>query len=162
MVMNSNRWPLMIDPQGQASKWIKNMEKPNNLKVCKLTDADYIRTLENCIQVPSYVDFHYQNVYMLMFHYIIFLSSLQFGNPVLIENVPEQLDPILEPLLLRHTFKQNGMEYVKLGENTIQYSHDFKLYISTRLRNPHYMPEVSVKVELISNSNFIYLRIYIL
>nr|XP_039250666.1 dynein heavy chain 3, axonemal-like [Styela clava] len=123
IVMNANRWPLMIDPQGQASKWIKNMEKPNNLKVCKLTDDDYARTLENCIQ---------------------------FGNPILIENVHEQLDPLLEPLLLHQTFKQNGMEYVKLGEATIQYSHDFKLYISTRLRNPHYMPEVSVKVTLLN------------
>ena len=30
---NSRRWPLMIDPQGQANKWIKNMEKPKNLHV---------------------------------------------------------------------------------------------------------------------------------
>ena len=40
----------MIDPQGQANKWVKNMEKKQNLHVVKLTDADYIRTLENCIQ----------------------------------------------------------------------------------------------------------------
>jgi dynein heavy chain len=39
----------MIDPQGQANKWIKNMEKPNNLAVIKLSDADYVRSLENCI-----------------------------------------------------------------------------------------------------------------
>ena len=40
----------MIDPQGQANKWIKNMEKANNLHVVKLSDADFVRTLENCIQ----------------------------------------------------------------------------------------------------------------
>ena len=39
----------MIDPQGQANKWIKNMEKPNNLSVIKLSDSDYVRSLENCI-----------------------------------------------------------------------------------------------------------------
>ena len=47
---NARRWPLMIDPQGQANKWIKNMEKANNLHVVKLSDADFVRTLENCIQ----------------------------------------------------------------------------------------------------------------
>ena len=69
----------MIDPQGQANKWVKNSEKDNNLSVIKLTDADYMRTLENCIQ---------------------------FGTPLLLENVEEDLDPSLEPLLLKQTFKQ--------------------------------------------------------
>lgn len=27
IVTTSNRWPLMVDPQGQAIKWVKNMEK---------------------------------------------------------------------------------------------------------------------------------------
>ena len=40
----------MIDPQGQANKWVKNMEKANNLHVIKLSDSDFVRTLENCIQ----------------------------------------------------------------------------------------------------------------
>ena len=40
----------MIDPQGQANKWVKNMEKANNLHVVKSTDTDFVRTLENCIQ----------------------------------------------------------------------------------------------------------------
>lgn len=71
--------PLMIDPQGQANKWIKNSEKENQLSVIKLSDSDYMRTLENCIQ---------------------------FGTPLLLENVGEELDPSLEPLLLRQTFKQ--------------------------------------------------------
>ena len=43
----------MIDPQGQANKWIKNMEKENKLSVIKLSDSNYIRTLENSITVGA-------------------------------------------------------------------------------------------------------------
>lgn len=123
VVDNARRWPLMIDPQGQANKWVKNMEKENKLSVIKLSDTNYIRTLEN---------------------------SITFGTPVLLENVGEELDPILEPLLLKQTFKQGGVEYLKLGENSIEYSRDFRFYITTRLRNPHYLPEISVKVTLVN------------
>eukprot|EP01135_Chromosphaera_perkinsii_P003458 Nk52_evm27s243 gene=Nk52_evmTU27s243 len=123
MIGNARRWPLMIDPQGQANKWIKNMEKDNNLHVVKLTDPDFVRSLENCIQ---------------------------FGYPVLLENINEELDPVLEPLLLKQTFKQGGAICIRLGDSTIEYSKDFKFYMTTKLRNPHYLPEVSVKVTLLN------------
>ncbi|XP_074179212.1 dynein axonemal heavy chain 3 [Rhinolophus sinicus] len=123
IVSNSRRWALMIDPQGQANKWIKNMEKVNKLSVIKFSDTSYVRTLEN---------------------------ALQFGTPVLLENVGEELDAFIEPILLKSTFKQQGVEYMRLGENIIEYSKDFKLYITTRLRNPHYLPEVAVKVCLLN------------
>ncbi|GAA6232467.1 dynein heavy chain 3, axonemal [Lates japonicus] len=123
IVFNSRRWPLMIDPQGQANKWVKNMEKANKLAVIKLSDGNYVRILENCIQ---------------------------FGTPVLLENVGEELDPVLEPVLLKQTFKQQGVEYMKIGENIVEYSKDFLFYMTTGLRNPHYLPEVAVKVCLLN------------
>uniref|UniRef100_A0A672VCY4 Dynein axonemal heavy chain 12 n=1 Tax=Strigops habroptila TaxID=2489341 RepID=A0A672VCY4_STRHB len=123
IVDNSRRWPLMIDPQGQANKWIKNFEKENRLNVIKVTDTDYMRTVENCIQ---------------------------FGNPLLLENVGGELDPSLDPVLLKQTFKQGGMEFISLGEAVIEYSSDFKFFITTKLRNPHYLPEISTKVSLLN------------
>ncbi|XP_027740579.1 dynein heavy chain 12, axonemal isoform X2 [Empidonax traillii] len=123
IVDNSRRWPLMIDPQGQANKWVKNFEKENRLNVIKISDTDYMRTVENCIQ---------------------------FGTPLLLENVGEELDPSLEPLLLKQTFKQGGMECIRLGESVIEYSSDFKFFITTKLRNPHYMPEIATKVLLLN------------
>ncbi|MEE6497717.1 hypothetical protein FKM82_002819 [Ascaphus truei] len=123
IVSNSRRWALMIDPQGQSNKWIKNMEKANQLSVIKLSDATYTRTLENAIQ---------------------------FGKPVLLENLGEEIDAVLEPLLLKQTFKQQGVEYIRLGENIVEYSKEFRLYMTTRLRNPHYLPEVAVKVCLLN------------
>ncbi|XP_024258908.2 dynein axonemal heavy chain 7 isoform X2 [Oncorhynchus tshawytscha] len=123
IISNARRWPLMIDPQGQANKWVKNMEKANCLHIIKLSDGDFVRTLENCIQ---------------------------FGTPVLLENIGEELDAILEPLLLKQTFKQGGAICIRLGDSTIEYAPDFRFYITTKLRNPHYLPETSVKVTLLN------------
>ena len=123
VVTNARRWPLMIDPQGQANKWVKNMEKENNLQVIKLTDPNYLRTLENAIQ---------------------------FGQPVLLENVGEELDPTLEPILLKQVFKQGGVNSIRLGDSTVEYSDAFRFYITTKLRNPHYLPEISTKVTLLN------------
>lgn len=47
IVSKARRWPLAIDPQGQANKWIKNMERESGLDVIKLSDKDFLRTLEN-------------------------------------------------------------------------------------------------------------------
>ena len=43
-----------------------------------------------------------------------------------------------------------GVEYMKLGDNLIEYSKGFRFYMTTRLRNPHYLPEISVKVTLLN------------
>ncbi|XP_055917464.1 dynein axonemal heavy chain 7 [Eupeodes corollae] len=123
IMRNSRRWPLMIDPQGQANKWVKNMEKGNKLCVIRLNQPDYTRILENAIQ---------------------------FGLPVLLENINEDLDPLLESILLKQLFKQGGALCIKLGDSIIEYNHEFKFYITTKLRNPHYLPEVAVKVTLLN------------
>jgi dynein heavy chain, axonemal len=95
------------------------MEKFNNLHVVKMSDSDLVRTLEN---------------------------SVQFGTPVLLENIGEEVDPLLEPLLLKQTFKQGGAICIKLGDSVLEYSADFRFYITTKLHNPHYLPETAVKV----------------
>uniref|UniRef100_A0AAV2LX57 Dynein heavy chain n=1 Tax=Knipowitschia caucasica TaxID=637954 RepID=A0AAV2LX57_KNICA len=74
----------------------------------------------------------------------------KFGTPLLLENVGEELDPSLEPLLLKQTFKQGGVDCIRLGESVIEYSPGFRFYITTKLRNPHYLPELSTKVSLLN------------
>ena len=43
-----------------------------------------------------------------------------------------------------------GVDCIRLGDSTVQYSSDFRFYITTKLRNPHYLPEVAVKVTLLN------------
>ncbi|KAL3318377.1 Dynein heavy chain 1, axonemal [Cichlidogyrus casuarinus] len=119
----SRRWPVFIDPQGQANRWIRQMENANGLVLMKMSDKDFLRNMENAIR---------------------------FGRPCLLENVGEELDPALEPILLKQTFKQQGSTVIKLGDSIVPYNEDFKLYITTKLPNPHYKPEVSTKVNLIN------------
>ncbi|KAJ1435246.1 dynein heavy chain, partial [Ochromonadaceae sp. CCMP2298] len=123
MVFTSNRWPLMIDPQGQANKWVKKMEENSSIKVVKQNQGNFVRTIENAIQ---------------------------FGSPVLLENVPESLDPILEPILLKQIVIAGGVATIRLGDATIEYDKNFRLYITTKLSNPHYPPELCVKVNLLN------------
>lgn len=45
---------------------------------------------------------------------------------VLLENVGEELDPILEPVLSQQIFKQGGAMCLKLGDSVVEYSENFK------------------------------------
>ncbi|EGD81605.1 dynein heavy chain 2 [Salpingoeca rosetta] len=123
IVTRGRRWPLMIDPQGQAIKWIKNMEREHGLKVVDLQMPDYIRTLENAIQ---------------------------FGTPVLMQNVGEELDPSLGPILNKAFTKVGGRLMLRLGDKEIEYNPDFRFYITTKMANPHYTPETSTKTTIVN------------
>ncbi|XP_051560675.1 dynein axonemal heavy chain 6 [Myxocyprinus asiaticus] len=123
LVMRGRRWPLMIDPQDQANRWIRSKETKNGLKVIKLTDAGFLRTLENAIRL---------------------------GMPVLLEELKETLDPALEPILLKQTFVLGGRTLIRLGDSDIDYDKNFRFYMTTKMANPHYLPEVCIKVTIIN------------
>jgi len=70
--------------------------------------------------------------------------------PTLLENIEEKLDPFLEPILLKSPVKRGAQWLLKVGESEIQYSFDFKFFMTTKLGNPHYLPEITIKVTLIN------------
>ena len=77
IMFGSRKWPLMIDPQNQANKFIKRLgpeASEAGLETYKMSDGNLLRNLE---------------------------LGIQFGKWVLIENVGEDLDPALEPILLK-------------------------------------------------------------
>ncbi|TSK77048.1 Dynein heavy chain 2, axonemal [Bagarius yarrelli] len=123
IVTRGNRWPLMVDPQGQALKWIKNMESKRGLKLIDLQMPDFLRVLENAVQ---------------------------FGSPVLLQNVQEDLDPSLAPILNKSLTSLGGRLLMKLGDKEVEYNPDFRFYITTKLSNPHYTPEISSKTTIVN------------
>lgn len=87
---NSSRWPLMIDPQMQGSKWINGMERKP--KIIKPTmDIDKMqRILKAC---------------------------LAHGEPILFEDAQETFEPLLDPVLGKAVTKTGTMTYIKIGED---------------------------------------------
>ena len=69
------------------------MERDNKIHVLKMSNSNYLRTLE---------------------------TAIQFGQPVLIENVLEELDAVLEPVLLKQTFKPGINGPVDHGKSVVQ------------------------------------------
>ncbi|GAB0094584.1 Dynein heavy chain [Sergentomyia squamirostris] len=122
---NSSRYSLFIDPQSQANNWIKNLEKPNGLRIIKFSNLNYMKVIADCIQT---------------------------GTPCLIESITNELEVQLDPILFRQTFYKDGVEYITLGGETIEFSQGFRLYLTSNARNPHYLPEVVNKVTIINFS----------
>lgn len=123
LVNKCRRWPLMIDPQQQANRWIKKMEEVNKIAVITMRDPNLLRALENCIRL---------------------------GKPLLIEDLGEAMEPALEPVLQKAVFKQGNRLLIHLGDSDVDYDVNFKLYMTTKLPNPHYLPEVCIKVTIIN------------
>lgn len=115
------RWSLMIDPQGQGNKWIKNANP--DVVICNLKMPDFLRKLE---------------------------TAIQFGSAYLLQDVEEELDPAIEPVLNKSIVKIGNRQVIKLGDKEIDYAEDFRFFITTKLGNPHYKPEVSTKVTLVN------------
>lgn len=107
----------------KANKWIKNLEKDNDLKVIQQTDSNYMRIVEQAITT---------------------------GKPVLLENIGETIDSGFNSILERNIIKQKGTHLIKFGDKLIEYNNDFRFYITTCMRNPHYLPETAVMVTLLN------------
>ena len=95
------------------------------LKVCDLLMPDFLRELENAIQ---------------------------FGFAYLMQDILETLDPSLAPVLGKSIIKVGNREILKLGDKEIDYDKNFKFYMTTKLQNPHYSPELSTQVTIVNFS----------
>lgn len=116
------RFPLLIDPQSQGKSWIKNKEKDFNLIVTALNHKYFRNHIEDAVSL---------------------------GLPILIEDVGEELDPCLDNVLDRNLIKIGTSYKMKVGDKEVDWNPDFKLFITTKLANPAFTPEVSARTSII-------------
>ena len=127
LCMKANRWPLMIDPEGQANRWIKRVERENELCTVKMSVSS-----EGLEHIKSIV------------------RAIQLGRPLLLEDVSSELDTNLYNVLGKQTFKSDVEERIYVGDKDVPYNPGFKLYLTTKEANPHFMPEVCNMVNIVN------------
>merc|ERR1719443_2697542 len=71
------------------------------------------------------------------------------GLPLIIENVENDIDPMLDPVLEKAIIKKGKNMYINVSDQNMDYSPKFALYITSRLPNPHFSPELSAKCTVI-------------
>ncbi|XP_069917499.1 dynein axonemal heavy chain 9 isoform X5 [Oryctolagus cuniculus] len=120
ILLNCERWPLLVDPQLQGIKWIKN-KYGEDLRVTQIGQKGYLQIIEH---------------------------ALEAGDVVLIENLEESIDPVLGPLLGREVIKKG--RFIKIGDKECEYNAKFRLILHTKLANPHYQPELQAQATLIN------------
>jgi len=124
LVTRSDRYPLLIDPQGQALAWIKEHEKDRlpNFGTTTLTNSKLREQLEYCMCE---------------------------GKALIIASVEDEIDSMLTPVLEKAIIHKAKSKYIIVGDSPCEYVDDFFLYMTTRLPNPHFSPEDQAKTTMV-------------
>jgi dynein heavy chain, axonemal len=123
LTTRSSRFPLCIDPQQQALRWIQKRENHNNLRVMSFNDSDFLKHLE---------------------------VSVRFGIPVLFQDIDDYVDPVIGNLLEKKYRTQSGQSFVLLGDKEVDVDANFRLYLTTKLSNPTLDPSIYAKAVVIN------------
>jgi dynein heavy chain 1 len=122
MLSRFNRYPLIIDPSGQATKFLLNEYEGKRITKTSFLDDSFRKNLE---------------------------SALRFGNPLLVQDV-ESYDPILNPVLNREVRKTGGRVLISLGDQDIDLSPSFCIFFSTRDPTVEFPPDLCSRVTFVN------------
>lgn len=68
--------------------------------------------------------------------------SIENGYSAIIENMNERIDAILMPVIARSFIKRGKNKIIKFAGKDLILNPNFKLFLHTKLSNPHYPPEI--------------------
>ncbi|KRX27972.1 Dynein heavy chain, cytoplasmic [Trichinella nelsoni] len=122
MLKRFTRYPLIIDPSGQAIEFL--MQEYGERKIIRTSFMDdaFRKNLE---------------------------SALRFGNSLLVQDV-ECYDPILNPVLNYEVKRAGGRVLITVGDQDIDLSPSFQIFLSTRDPTIQLTPDICSRVTVIN------------
>jgi len=122
MLRKFNRYPLIIDPSGQATDFLLLQYKERKIERTSFLDETFLKKLE---------------------------TSLRFGNALLVEDV-ESIDPTVNSVLNKEIFRQGGRVMITLGVKEVDFSPSFVIFMSTRDPSAHFTPDLCSRVTFVN------------
>ncbi len=111
--VNGYRWPLLIDPQLQANRWLRNSERQNGIEVLRFSHPKFV---------------------------FIVSKAISNGAPILVEDVDSATDPVLDSVLAKAVYATpDNRRLIRFADKDLDYHKDFRLYLTTKLPNPAYL-----------------------
>ena len=103
LVTQSSRYPLLIDPQGQAVKWLSSKEKDRMPLggISQLNNPKLKDLLEFCMCE---------------------------GKALIVAGVEEELDPMLDPVLAKEIVAKGRTMYITIQDKACEYVDSFMMY----------------------------------
>jgi dynein heavy chain len=126
LVTQASRYPLLVDPQGQALHWVRSREEgakrlpafgTTSLAAPKLRDQ-----LEYC---------------------------LAEGKALIVTGVEDVVDSLFDPVLDKNVVVKAKSKHIVLAERSCEFDDAFALYLVTRLPNPHFSPETQARCTVV-------------
>jgi dynein heavy chain 2 len=104
VLLNNASTNLMIDPSGQSIEWLKCNLKSKKPEIVNYCDENFMRSLE---------------------------LAIRFGKTLIVQEMTH-IDPVLFPLL-RSSLQKHGSRYlIELGDKSIDFNEEFKLFMVTK------------------------------
>lgn len=104
VIMSHSDCVIIVDPNSKVVDMLPHLVSPKTLVITSFNEDSYIKKVEN---------------------------ALRFGGSILIKDA-ELYDPILNTILKKEIHRNGGRTMVELGEDLIDYSPEFKLFLHTK------------------------------
>ncbi|ROT63097.1 putative cytoplasmic dynein 2 heavy chain 1-like isoform X1 [Penaeus vannamei] len=115
--------PFLIDPSSRATTWLSEHLKDRTVEITTQQDPKFATNLE---------------------------LAVRFGKTLIIQEV-DKVDPILFPLLRGDLISQGPRFVIELGDKTLDFNENFRLFLATRIPNPELPPNV---MSILTTVNF--------
>jgi hypothetical protein len=141
MMMSSHQFPLLVDPQGQAVRWVQNQWNVSvpTTAAGSAGSSGIVSQLRSqqegsgSVVVAGLGDRRLKS---------IMEDAIQGGKCVIVEGCDQRLPAWMSPILAKRIRRDSGVPSIEVGDATVRWNSDFSLFLVTAEASPRLQEDV--------------------